>query len=129
MPDKLDGVEPALAAKVRRVLAAMDALGFPMVVTEGYRSADRQREIYAQGRTTPGQIVTWTLKSKHVEGRAVDCAFVLSDGTISWADHLPWSAFGACAEAVGLRWGGRFFKGAGDRPHVELRSEEGGTIA
>ncbi|WP_141316419.1 M15 family metallopeptidase, partial [Lysinibacillus sphaericus] len=34
-------------------------------VTETYRSQARQNYLYTQGRTRPGKIVTWTLKSNH----------------------------------------------------------------
>ncbi|MED4888926.1 M15 family metallopeptidase [Lysinibacillus fusiformis] len=34
-------------------------------ITETYRSQERQKYLYAQGRTRPGQIVTWTLDSNH----------------------------------------------------------------
>lgn len=116
-------VEPALAAKVRQVLAAMGALRYPMVATDGRRTAAQQAALYAQGRTTPGKIVTHldgvTKRSKHQDGRAVDCCFVTPKGD-GWQPMWtgPWEAFGACAEALGLTWGGRWRMR--DRPHVEL---------
>ena len=39
---------------------------------ETHRSQARQLDLYAQGRTEPGPIVTWTQHSAHTEGRAVD---------------------------------------------------------
>lgn len=44
-------------------------------VTEGYRSQERQNELYAQGRDSGGRIVTWTLKSLHTKRKACDIAF------------------------------------------------------
>jgi hypothetical protein len=38
----------------------------------GKRTLEEQKGIFAQGRTTPGKIVTWTLDSDHVKGRALD---------------------------------------------------------
>ena len=55
---RLLGCHPDLVQAVMAVLDAMDVLGFPMMVTEGLRSTARQQELYAQGRTTPGHIVT-----------------------------------------------------------------------
>ena len=46
--------------------------GLDVTVTETYRSQERQNALFAQGRETPGQVVTWTQNSKHTQGRAVD---------------------------------------------------------
>lgn len=118
----LESVEPVMAFQVRRVLAAMASLGFPMAAYDGLRTAARQRELYAQGRTAPGRIVTYldgvSKKSRHQTGRAVDCAFVGDDGkSLKWDG--PWPAYGNCAEACGLLWGGRWEMS--DKPHIELR--------
>jgi len=43
-------------------------------ITETYRSQGRQKYLYAQGRTLPGQIVTWTLNSNHKSRLAWDVA-------------------------------------------------------
>jgi peptidoglycan L-alanyl-D-glutamate endopeptidase CwlK len=124
---KLVGVSPELVAHVGRVLDAMTALGFPMMVTDGVRSTERQRALYAQGRTAPGAIVTYadgiTNKSNHQPhddgvGHAVDCCFVVA-GQPSWDARLPWKAYGAAAEALGLRWGGDWQR-LHDLPHIEL---------
>ena len=124
---KLTGVHPDLIARLDRVLSAMTALGFPMMVTDGVRTLERQRALYAQGRTAPGAIVTHAdgveKRSNHQPkldklGHAVDCAFVV-DGKPSWNVSLPWHAYGAAAEAVGLKWGGNFST-LHDLPHVEL---------
>lgn len=121
----LDGLHPSLVEKVQKVLAAMAALGFPMKVVQGLRTAEQQAALYAQGRTAPGKIVTnadgVTHKSNHQArqdglGHAVDCAFV---GPDPFADSLPWGAYGACCKAVGLAWGGDW-KSITDRPHAEL---------
>ena len=91
--------------------------GVPAYIREGRRSYARQLALYAQGRTTPGRIVTQTLNSKHRLGRAVDIAF--------WGyrdEQVPlevWKALGAIGEAYGLKWGGRF-KTLKDYVHFEI---------
>jgi hypothetical protein len=40
---RLAGVHPELAVRVVKILAAMDALGFPMMVTDGVRTLERQQ--------------------------------------------------------------------------------------
>lgn len=122
---KLIGVSPIVIDRMTRVFAAMASLGFPLMVTDGLRTMEHQRRLYAQGRTTPGPIVTncdgVVKKSNHQAradgfGHAVDAAFVVN-GKPSWAVELPWDAYGACVEAVGLQWGGRFKMR--DCPHAE----------
>jgi len=124
---RVAGVHPDLIDRVDRVLTAMAALGFPMGVTDGVRTIQRQQELYAQGRTKPGPIVTnadgVTKRSNHQPhpdelGHAVDCAFIV-DGKFSWDARLPWKAYGENAMAVGLKWGGDWAN-LHDLPHVEL---------
>lgn len=123
--DRRAGLHPALLARIDRVLAAMDALGFPMKIVQGLRTSAEQQALYAQGRTVSGKIVTncdgIRLKSSHQAGpdgtgRAVDCAFV-KNGAVVWEG--PWDTYGACAKATGLVWGGDW-KAILDRPHAEL---------
>jgi peptidoglycan L-alanyl-D-glutamate endopeptidase CwlK len=139
--NKLDGIHPELAAKVQRILTAMNALGFPMQVVQGVRTAPQQAALFAQGRTAPGNIVTncdgYVKKSNHQPkgdgqgpsfGCAVDCAFVDDPKTTlneTWDDHQPWQAYGAMAEALGLVWGGRWHSVV-DKPHIELSLKERG---
>jgi peptidoglycan LD-endopeptidase CwlK len=124
---RLVGVHPVMIRKLTRVLMAMEALGYPMKPVQGVRTAEEQAALYAIGRTKPGKIVTnadgVTNKSNHQSkddgyGHAVDCVF-LTNGQPDWSDDLPWSTYGRCATAVGLRWGGDW-KSFIDRPHVEL---------
>ena len=129
----LAGVHPDLAAAVARILAAMAAMGHPMRVIEGVRTAERQRALYAQGRSKPGPQVTncdgVVKKSNHQPksdgfGHAVDCAFQDDPRTPrdeTWDETMPWATFGALVEAEGLVWGGRWPR-LRDLPHVELRA-------
>lgn len=144
---RLAGIHPDLAATIRRILAAMEVLGCPMLVTDGVRTAEEQRALYAKGRTTPGPDVSperpmgrtvtnadgVLKKSNHQPhpdgyGHAVDCAFLIDgadhDGeyeTVTW-DLAPekWDLFGAAIKASGLKWGADF-TGIVDRPHAELK--------
>lgn len=127
MGDRWQGLHPVLIRRLRLVHSAMAALGFPMILTDGMRTEEEQRALYAIGRTKPGRIVTAadgiTVRSQHQVkpdgyGYAADCCFLV-DGRPSWSDDLPWEAYGACARAVGLRWGIRIGTWI-DRPHVEL---------
>ena len=37
--------------------------GLDIFITETYRSQKRQNELWEQGRSKPGKIVTWTMQS------------------------------------------------------------------
>ena len=99
------------------------ALGLPFV-TEGYRSPERQDELYTHGRSAPGPVVTYKRggESKHnlLPSRALDVAFLLADGSVSWSGLLL-SKFARLMKAADARvhWGGDWpeFK---DRPHFEV---------
>lgn len=126
---RLKGVNVALVSVVRR---AAKALPFPLFVVEGLRSKERQAELYAQGRTKPGKVVTWTLQSKHIDGRAVDLAPMIN-GAIDWSDTKKFDAIAKAMQDAGkelgvaVRWGADWDgdgkpreKGETDSPHFEI---------
>lgn len=126
MSSKLDGLAPALQAKVTILIGAMADLGFRMVVTDGIRTDAQQIALYAQGRTATGVVVTHCdgvqLRSRHQPqadswGHAVDCTFTV-DGKPDWAEAHPWRLYGEMGKALGLKWGGDWT--IPDRPHLEL---------
>jgi peptidoglycan L-alanyl-D-glutamate endopeptidase CwlK len=89
---------------------------------QGNRTLAQQRIIYAQGRTKPGPIVTWTLKSKHIGGNAIDFA-ALVNGKISWNAKLYPAIAKAFKQAasdlnIPIIWGGDWK--AKDWGHVQL---------
>ena len=127
MADKLAGVDPHLITAIKRILAAMDAFGYPIMVTDGVRTTAQQQALWRKGRTEPGAIVTYKdgVKDKsphqvHEDGfgHAVDCCFVVN-GKPSWDARLPWKVYGAMGEALGLTWGGNFTR-LHDLPNLEL---------
>lgn len=126
---RLEGVNDALVNVVR---CAIKRLPFSVMVVEGLRSKQRQADLYAQGRTKPGKVVTWTLRSKHLEGRAVDLAPFI-DGAIDWSDGTKFDKINmammtsAAELGIEIRWGADWDgdgrpreKGETDSPHWEL---------
>lgn len=113
--DKLD-------SEFRRRLDVFEAKlrqnGIHVKLVSGYRSQEEQDQLYAQGRTKPGEIVTNARGgySWHNFGLAADYAFV-KDGHLTWDG--PWNLFGRIARTCGLEWGGDFRKFP-DRPHMQL---------
>ncbi|AVK84460.1 peptidoglycan L-alanyl-D-glutamate endopeptidase [Lysinibacillus sp. B2A1] len=87
-------------------------------ITETYRPQERQNYLYAQGRTRPGQIVTWTLDSNHKSRLAWDIAVGPPQ---SLYDVTTLTRVGAIARKLGITWGGDWV-GSIDRPHFEVKS-------
>lgn len=145
---KLDTLHPWFRAKVAQALAYMQgdkelaAMGVKAILTvEAKREIITQIAYYCRGRMkdpsdakaifnaaglwplsdkeaeTPN---TWTLKSKHLEGRAVDLAPSRDGKAIWWAAPAPvWERMGLIGESFGLAWGGRWK--TKDSPHFEER--------
>lgn len=127
---KLSGVDVRL---VDCCTLALSRSPFDLTIVEGLRSKERQAELYAQGRTLPGPIVTWTKHSKHLTGKAVDIAPLNMKGQIPWNDKTLFMELGALMMKAaadlkinirhGADWdkdGILYEKGEYDGPHFEL---------
>lgn len=86
-------------------------------ITETYRSQARQNYLYEQGRTRPGQVVTWTRNSNHTSRRAWDIAVAPPRNLY---DISTLSKVGAIAKKLGITWGGYWPVGQYDAPHFEI---------
>jgi peptidoglycan L-alanyl-D-glutamate endopeptidase CwlK len=115
--DHIAKLEGATAERAFEFIYYLRAVaGVPVYITESRRSHARQLALFASGRLTSGPIVTKTLKSKHLLGRAFDIAIWGYDyGSIP---REFWTALGQTGEQFGLKWGGRF-KGLDDLVHFE----------
>ena len=126
---RLGQAVPSLAAAYAHALTRW--LGDPVLrlagrpfITECYRSPERQDELYKQGRSKPGPVVTYKRggKSKHnqLPAPALDVAFLLPDGEVSWSGLLL-SKFARLMKAADarVRWGGDWPKFK-DAPHFEV---------
>lgn len=94
-------------------------VGVHPFITETLRSFERSNELYAQGRTTPGNIVTNAKggSSLHNYGFALD--FVLQiNGKPVWKVDANWMKVVAVFKKHGFTWGGDF-KSIPDAPHFE----------
>lgn len=112
------GVQPLVLRQAKKVIDEMNMLGLPVRINEGYRSWERQDQLYAQGRTMPGNIVTNARggQSLHNYGVAIDFVFV-REGYNAPESH--WQTLGQVVRKNGFEWGGDW-KGFVDRPHAQL---------
>jgi hypothetical protein len=95
------------------------------IVTSTYRDQEYQDRLYAQGRTAPGPIVTWTRYSSHTSRRAWDVAIRdPKTGKINWSvvktdvdqDQIPdYEELASVGRTLGLKVGADY----GDYAHFE----------
>jgi len=121
MSRDLSGLLPAVRERAEAFLNLASLDGYPLVITETYRSPERQAELYAQGRTAPGPIVTNARpgQSLHEQRRAFDVCF---PGPEPYSDAHPWHLLGEWAKQAGLEWGGHWHHP--DRPHLQLSVDQ-----
>jgi peptidoglycan L-alanyl-D-glutamate endopeptidase CwlK len=73
----LSTVRPDLQRVIRR---AAELTTVPFAVVSGNRTQAQQDYLYAQGRTRPGMVITWTRNSNHMGGGAIDFSAVDDKG-------------------------------------------------
>ena len=126
---KLEGVNEDL---VNVVLEAIKLTTVDFGVTYGLRTLEQQKELYEAGRSQ-------TMKSKHLDGRAVDVvAYFGSD--ISWELNIYDDICDAFAEAarrvsIPIKWGAawsegdiRMYQGTAEEAmnnYIDLRRSQG----
>lgn len=111
-----DALNPDFRTRLGRVITRMhDEFGKDVQLVEGFRTQSRQDFLYDQGRSRPGDVVTWTKASKHTLGLAAD---VTIDG--SYADAAGYKQLAQVAAQEGLRT-----LGSKDPGHIELPTRSG----
>lgn len=130
----------ALLGRLREDAVWKDA-GYRPIVIESLRDLPVQMAYYSRGRMEPMDVKamfaaaglwkltdaealkpsTWTLKSKHLEGKAVDIVPSKKGYTPEWnAPRAIWERIGHYARELGLEWGGDW-SATQDLPHVEAK--------
>lgn len=72
-PRMTRGLSRGFVSRLGRVAERLwNEHGLRLEVVEGFRSQARQAELFTQGRTEPGAVVTWTTSSLHTAGQAAD---------------------------------------------------------
>lgn len=128
---RLADIHPAIRELAVELIKRSHAEGINILITQGYRSIEYQNSLYAQGRTTKGNIVTNAKGgySFHNFGLAFDFAVYAKNGKdINWTVNSEWKRVGAIGQSLFvtingkkhyLEWGGAW-KGFVDYPHFQL---------
>jgi peptidoglycan LD-endopeptidase CwlK len=117
----LDDLRPEVRPMVDAFLAACAAAGVDLLVTCTTRSNDEQDALYAQGRASPGHIVTNAKagQSAHNYGLALDIVPMVN-GKPDWNGQDPvWAQVGDLGQAAGLTWLGALGSTFPEKPHFE----------
>src|SRR5690606_21288459 len=107
----LELLHPEFRVRLEHVVTRMaEEHGHDVDIVETLRHQVRQNHLYEQGRSRPGDVVTWTRASNHATGGAAD---VIIDG--SWDNPAAYARLQRIAAQEGLRT-----LGARDPGHLEL---------
>ncbi len=102
-------LHPKVQELCNKFIAKCKESGIDVMITSTYRDGESQNDLYAQGRTSPGKIVTNAKagQSFHNYKLAFDFA-PLKNGKIDWNDTALFTKCGQIGESVGLEWAGRW---------------------
>jgi peptidoglycan L-alanyl-D-glutamate endopeptidase CwlK len=111
---------PEVQPYARALIAKAAANGITIKVISGLRTYDEQNDLYAQGRTKQGKIVTNARGgySNHNFGIAFDIG--VFEGSRYLDESPKYKAVGALGTDLGLEWGGNW-RTIQDEPHFQLR--------
>lgn len=128
-PDDLD---PKLQLMYKEFISKCDAAGLRIVIDCTYRSSAEQAQLYAQGRTAPGPIVTHAQPGQSAHNftkngqpcaRAFDIAIYLNatGQQLDWnASDSNWQLVHAIGRSIGFELGADWPAPLTDGPHFEL---------
>ena len=118
--NRLATTHPRAKAKfIELIVKADQELGKKLRVTSGLRTIAEQNELYAQGRTKPGSIVTNAKggQSYHNFGLAIDVVEIKGPQAL-WSNP-DWNKIGTFGKKLGLEWGGDWTS-IKDKPHFQM---------
>ena len=121
-------LNPKVQPLARKLIEEATAQGIYVKIISGHRTYEEQNELYAQGRTKPGKVVTKAKggQSMHNMAVALDFGIFNKDGTKYFDESPDYARVGKIGEALGFVWGGSW-KSFKDEPHLEYT--EGKSLA
>jgi peptidoglycan L-alanyl-D-glutamate endopeptidase CwlK len=105
----LDDLNPKVKKLAEQFIKACKDAGIDILIYSTYRDAESQNELYAQGRTKPGRIVTNAKAGFSYHNWRCAFDFVpIVNGKARWDDSAAYAKCGAIAEDLGFEWAGRW---------------------
>ncbi|WP_084375086.1 M15 family metallopeptidase [Neobacillus soli] len=129
-------LHPIVKERSNQLIQQAADKGIVIVITDGFRSAENQNQLYEKGRSAEGNIVTYAKggESYHNFGLAIDFALKTPSGNVIWDmqydgnknGKADWTEVVKLAKTLGFDWGGDWAKFK-DYPHLQM--DFGLTIA
>jgi peptidoglycan L-alanyl-D-glutamate endopeptidase CwlK len=130
----LQKLHPEVDAAREQLMKNVQDKGITIKIVEGFRSIEEQNQLYAQGRTKPGEKVTNAKggQSYHNYGLAIDFAiFDQETSKLSWDMKkdgnkngiADWHEVAQEAKKLGFTWGGDW-KRFKDYPHLQMTFDQ-----
>lgn len=122
---RINTLHPKVRDKAREFINKAEKQNIKLRVASAYRSYAEQNDLYAQGRTKAGKIVTYAKggQSSHNFGTAIDVVPIVNGK----ADYnTDWNKIATIGKSVGFAWGGDWTSFV-DKPHFEMNF--GNTLA
>ncbi|MCT2536147.1 M15 family metallopeptidase [Aquibacillus koreensis] len=126
MPTQL---HPLVLEKSDQLIEQAEQKGITIRITDEFRSIAEQNNLYEQGRSDPGSVVTNVQggESYHNYGLAIDFAIELEDGSVIWDlsydgnqnGESDWMEVVDIAKELGFTWGGDW-ENFRDYPHLQM---------
>lgn len=119
---------PPVQPLARALVQKSASNGIRIRVLSGLRTYAEQDALYAQGRSSPGKVVTNARggHSNHNFGIAFDVG--VFEGARYLGNSPKYKAVGVLAMELGLEWGGNW-KTIVDQPHFQLRPDWAGGLS
>ncbi|NTW06728.1 MAG: M15 family peptidase [Syntrophaceae bacterium] len=115
-------LDPKIQPLARTLVHKAAGVGITIKIISGLRTYEEQNALYAQGRTTPGKIITNARGgfSNHNFGIAFDIG--IFEGNKYLGESPKYKTVGILGMDIGLEWGGSW-KSIVDEPHFQLRPD------
>ncbi|MGM9922323.1 MAG: M15 family metallopeptidase [Bhargavaea sp.] len=124
-----EGLHPIVGQKAEQLAGLAAERGIRIEITDGFRSHEEQEQLYEQGRTAYGPVVTHARggQSYHNFGLAIDYAIRTKEGRLVWDTgydgngngNSDWFEVADIAKELGFEWGGDW-NGFKDYPHLQM---------
>lgn len=119
MSKRLEDLAPAFRPLAEQLIKACKEAGIPLAIIDTLRTPEEHAANLAKG-------VSWTARSKHLDGLAIDVCPTTLLKEKGWAPASPlWTTIGVIGESLGLRWGGRWK--VRDLGHFEMKGAINGV--
>ncbi len=115
-------LNPETRKRAEQFIVECERAGIDVLIYCTYRSNKEQDVLYAQGRTTAGNIVTNARGGQSWHNHRAAFDFVpLVNGKAAWNDKCLYEKCGKIAESLGLEWAGRWTGSLRETAHCQFR--------